>query len=392
VPDRLGVVEMKYVEVLKDLISIDTSIPPGLNYDKAIDYLEPLFKELGFVTHRVIIPAEHAEGREGRINLICHRREKGKPRLILYGHIDVVPAEGWEAFEPRVANGKVYGRGAADMKGSIVALLLAMESLKGKHLDFDVSVMLTTDEEFSQASQLHYLAQYLEPIPGAHFLNLDSSFGFVSIAGLGALHVDIKVKGKSVHSGLSHLGENAVEKASLLMKALLDLKQRIEERESDVPTHPDTGLKRMVARLNINMVKGGIKVNIIPDECLISVDRRLIPEETIEDARKELLDTMASVPGVSWELERVFSIPTVPPNNDPIVDRLADIIRDTIGEGNKFGEMGSGDFLHIVASWGGNVFGMGVIRPECSIHGKEEFVYLRDIEDTAKILARFLLA
>ena len=383
---------MKYIEVLKDLISIDTSIPPGLNYDKAIDYLEPLFKESGFVTQRVIIPAEHAEGREGRINLICHRREKGKPRLIFYGHIDVVPAEGWDAFKPRAANGKMYGRGAADMKGSIVAFLLAMESLKGKHLDFGVSVMLTTDEEFSQASQLHYLAQYLEPISGAHFLNLDSGFGFVSIAGLGALHVDIKVKGKSVHSGLSHLGENAVEKASLLMKALLDLKQRIEERESNVPTHPDTGLKRMVARLNINMVKGGIKVNIIPDECLISVDRRLIPEETIEDARKELLDTMASVPGVTWELERVFGIPTVPPNNDPIVDRLADIIRDTIGEGNKFGEMGSGDFLHIVASWGGKVFGMGVIRPECNIHGKEEFVYLRDIEDAAKILARFLLA
>jgi succinyl-diaminopimelate desuccinylase len=381
---------MKYVEVLKDLISIDTSVPPGLNYDKAIDYLEPLFNELGFATTRVMIPAEHAEGREGRVNLVCHRQEKGKPRLIFYGHIDVVPAEGWDAFNPRVANGKVYGRGAADMKGSIVALLLAMESLKGKHLDFDVSVIITTDEEFSQASQLHYLAQYLEPVSGAHFLNLDSSFGFVSIAALGALHVDIKVKGKSVHSGLSHLGENAVEKASLLMRALLDLKHRIEERESDVPTHPDTGLKRMVARLNINVVKGGLKVNIIPDECLISVDRRLIPEETIEDARKELLDTLASVPGVTWELERVFSIPTVPPNNDPIVDKLADIIRNTIGEGNKFGEMGSGDFLHIVASWGGKAFGMGVIRPECSIHGKEEFVYLQDIEDVARIIVRFL--
>jgi succinyl-diaminopimelate desuccinylase len=391
VTGQVGVAEMKYVEVLKDLICIDTSVPPGLNYDKAIDYLEPLFKELGFATQRVTIPAEHAEGREGRTNLICHRREKGKPRLIVYGHIDVVPAEGWDAFKPRLANGRIYGRGAADMKGSIVAFLLAMESLKGKHLDFDISVIITTDEEFSQASQLHYLRQYLEPISGAHFLNLDSGFGFVSIAGLGALHVDIKVKGKSVHSGLSHLGENAVEKAGLLMKALMDLKHRIEERESNVPTHPDTGLKRMVARLNINMIRGGIKVNIIPDECLISVDRRLIPEETIEDAKEELLDTIASVPGVTWELERVFGIPTVPPNNDPIVDRLADSIRDTIGEGNKFGEMGSGDFLPIVASWGGKVFGMGVIRPECNIHGKEEFVYLRDIEDTAKILERFLL-
>jgi len=381
---------MKYIEVLKDLISIDTTVPPGLNYDKAVNYLEPLFKESGFDTYKVIIPAEYAEGREGRINLICHRREKGKPRLIFYGHIDVVPAEGWDAFKPRVENGKVYGRGAADMKGSIVALLLAMESLKGKRLNFDVSVMVTTDEEFSQASQLQYLAQYLEPVSGAYFFNLDSSFGYVSIAGLGALQVDIKVKGKSVHSGLSHLGENAIEKASLLIKALLDLKYRVEQRKSNVPTHPNTGLSQMEARLNINMIKGGIKINVVPDECLISVDRRLIPEENVDDARKELLDTLASVPGVTWELERVFSIPTVPPSNDPVVDRLVGIIDDTIGEGNKFGEMGSGDLSHIVATWGGKVFGIGVIRPECNIHGKEEFVYLQDIEDVAKIVVRFL--
>jgi succinyl-diaminopimelate desuccinylase len=381
---------MKYLEVLKDLIAIDTTVPPGSNYDKAIVYLEPLFKELGFDTRRLIIPAQYAEGREGRVNLVCHRREKGKPRLIFYGHIDVVPAEGWDAFKPRVENGKVYGRGAADMKGSIVALLLAMESLKGKRLNFDVSVMVTTDEEFSQASQIQYLRQYLEPVSGAYFLNLDSSFGYVSIAGLGVLQLDIKVTGKSVHSGLSHLGENAIEKASPLIQALLDLKYKVEQRKSNVPTHPDTKLSRMEGRLNINMIKGGIKTNIVPDECLISVDRRLIPEENLEDARKELLDTLASVPGVTWQLERVYDIPTVPPASDPVIDRLARIIGDTIGEGNKFGEMGSGDLSHIVATWGCEAFGLGVIRPECNIHGKEEFVYLQDIEDVAKIIARFL--
>jgi succinyl-diaminopimelate desuccinylase len=381
---------MKYLEVLKDLISIDTTVPPGSNYDKAIAYLEPLFKELGFDTRRLIIPAQYAEGREGRVNLVCHRREKGKPRLIFYGHIDVVPAEGWDAFKPRVENGKVYGRGSADMKGSIVALLLAMESLKGKRLNFDVSVMVTTDEEFSQASQIQYLRQYLEPVSGAYFLNLDSSFGYVSIAGLGALQLDIKVTGKSVHSGLSHLGENAIEKASPLIQALLDLKYKVEQRKSNVPTHPDTKLSRMEGRLNINMIKGGIKTNIVPDECLISVDRRLIPEENLEDAKKELLDTLASVRGVTWQVERVYSIPTVPPASDPAIDRLARIIGDTVGEANKFGEMGSGDLSHIVATWGCKAFGLGVIRPECNIHGKEEFVYLQDIEDVAKIIACFL--
>ena len=381
---------MNYVEVLKDLISIDTTVPPGLNYGKAIAYLEPLFKKLGFETRRLIIPAEHAEGREGRVNLICHRREKGKPRLIFYDHIDVVPAEGWDAFKPRVESGKVYGRGAADTKGSIVALLLAMESLKGRRLDFDVSVMLTTDEEYSQASQLQYLRQYLEPVAGAYFLNLDSNFGFVSIAGLGLLQLDIKVTGKSVHSGLSHLGENAIEKASPLIQALMDLKRKVEQRKSNVRTHPDTKLKQMEGRLNINMIKGGIKTNIVPDECLISIDRRLIPEENLEDARKELLDTLASVPGVTWQLERVYSIPSVPPADDPVIDQLARVIADTIGEGNKFGEMGSGDLSHIVAMWGCKAFGLGVIRPECNIHGKEEFAYLQDVEDVAKILARFV--
>jgi succinyl-diaminopimelate desuccinylase len=381
---------MNYLEVLKDLISIDTTVPPGLNYDRAIDYLEPLFKELGFDTQKLVIPTEYAEGREGRVNLVCHRRQEGKSRLILYGHIDVVPAEGWDAFKPRVENGKVYGRGAADMKGSIVALLWAMESLKGKGLNFDVSVMVTTDEELSQASQLQYLRQYLEPVSGAYFLNLDSSFGYVSIASLGALQVDIKVTGKSVHSALSHLGENAVEKASLLIQALLDLKHKVEQRKSNVATHPNTKLNRMEGRLNINMIKGGLKVNIVPDECLISVDRRLIPEENLEDAQNELLDTLGSVPGVAWELERVVGIPTVPPCDDPIVDQLADIIADTIGNGNKFGEMGSGDLSHIVAGWGCKAFGLGVIRADSNIHGKEEFVYLQDIEDTGRIIARFL--
>jgi acetylornithine deacetylase/succinyl-diaminopimelate desuccinylase-like protein len=146
----------------------------------------------------------------------------------------------------------------------------------------------------------------------------------------------------------------------------------------------------MQSRLNVNMIKGGLKVNIVPDECVISVDRRLIPEENLADARKELLDTLASVPGVRWELERVMAIPTVPPREDPLVDELDGIIREAIGEGGQYGEMGSGDLPHIVAGWGGKEFGLGVIRPECNIHGRDEFVYKRDIEDLARIIARFL--
>jgi len=384
---------MDYVEILKDLISIDTSVPPGWNYDKAIDYLQPLFEKVGFETKKLDIPKEYVEGREGRVNLLCHRKEPEKPRLIFYSHIDVVPAEGWDAFNPWVENGKIYGRGAADMKGAIAALLLGLEALKGRPLKYDTSVMVTTDEETNQASQIRYLTQFLQPVSGAYVFSLDSSFGYVGIANLGVLQMDIKVRGKSVHSGLSHLGENAVEKATLVMEALLALKSKVTQRKSAIDVHPGTQLTKMEPRLNINKIEGGLKVNIVPDQCLISVDRRLIPEENLEEAEKELMDTLSSVEGVEWEIAKIHRIPTVPPCQAPIVDQLAGIIKDTTGQSGKFGEMGSGDLPHIVTSeWRGKEFGLGVIRAECNIHGKNEFVYQKDIEDLAEIISRFLFS
>ncbi len=384
---------MDYVRVLEDLISIDTSVPPGSNYSEAVDYLQPLFERLGFEVQKVAIPGEHARGKEGRVSLICHRRQMGRPRLIFYSHIDVVPAEGWDAFKPRVENGRIYGRGAADMKGAIVALLVGLEAVKEKPLRYDTSAIVTTDEEIGQSGQLRYLTGFLEPVSGAAVFSLDSSFGYVAIANLGVLQMDVRVKGRSVHSGLSHLGENAVERANLLVQALLSTKQRITERKSDTDVHPSTGLTKMEARLNINKLSGGTAVNIIPDQCLITLDRRLIPEENVEEAEKELMDTLSSIEGVDWEVEKVLRIPTVPPCRDPIVDELAQIIEAVTGQSGKFGEMISGDLPHVAASaWGAKEFGLGVIRPECNIHGRDEFVYQKDIEHLAEIISRFLSA
>jgi succinyl-diaminopimelate desuccinylase len=383
---------MDYVKTLSDLISINTSAPPGDHYREAMEHLSRFFLDAGFVTEMIDIPSEHAEGKGGRVNLVCHRRSPGKPRLILYNHVDVVPAAGWDAFKARFVDGKIYGRGAADMKGGIVALLGALEMVRGNPLKYDVSVAVTTDEEVSQATQLRYLARFLDPVKGAYVLSLDNSFGYVSVAGLGALQMDIRVKGKSVHSGLSHLGSNAIERSVPLLQALMELKAKVVKRESKVGAHPDTGLSRMQARLNINMISGGIKVNIVPDHCLISIDRRLIPEEDIADVEKEILDCLSSVPGAYWEAAVGLRIPTVPPCEGPVVDDLAATIKRVTGSTGKFGEMGSGDLSRIVTTeWNGKEFGLGVIRPECNIHGNDEFVYLRDIEAVAEIIAEFLV-
>jgi succinyl-diaminopimelate desuccinylase len=252
--------------------------------------------------------------------------------------------------------------------------------------------MVTTDEEVGQADQIRYLGQFLQPVTGAYFWDLDSSFGYVVVASLGAVQMDIKVSGKSVHSALANLGVNAIEKSVGLLDALLDLKDRVTERKSSVPAHPDTGITHMVARLNIDMIKGGIKVNIIPDECSISIDRRLIPEENVTDAEKEIMDALNSVEDVKWEVEQIFRIPTVPPlHEDAVTDKLSKLIKDVTGKTGRYGEMGSGDFGPIASNeWKAKHFGLGVIRSDESFHGKNEFVRMKDIEDLAEIIARFL--
>jgi len=265
--DRID--DEKIVAFMQTLIQIDTSVPPGNNYREYVNVVSKYFKALNYELKEVIIPEDLVRQipspLEGpRINLIAYKDYSQQEWINFYGHMDVVPAEGWDAFSPRFENGKVYGRGAADMKGSIVALLGGLERLCQKPLKYDVSVMVTTDEEVNQASQIRYLGQFLEPLAGGYFFSLDSPFGYVGIANLGVLQMNIKVKGKSVHSGLANLGENAVEKANLLINALTSLKQRVTQRKSEVATDPATGLARMEARLNINMIQGWPPVLLPP--------------------------------------------------------------------------------------------------------------------------------
>jgi len=104
--------------------------------------------------------------------------------------------------------------------------------------------MVTTDEEIGQADQLRYLKSFLEPVKGAYIFDLDSSFGYVSITGLGAIHMSITVKGKSVHSAMSHMGKNAVEGACQLANSLLELKKEVLKENPAHPLHPIAVLRR----------------------------------------------------------------------------------------------------------------------------------------------------
>ncbi len=293
----------RLASILSDLIKIDTSIPPGKNYELMADFLEPHLEKAGFKCERVIVPEERWKKiplpLEGpRVNLVGKIR-KGKRPLSIYAHMDVVPAgTGWTVppFEGIIKDGKVYGRGAVDMKGSIPPVIVATEILRDLEIepDFDVTFCLCTDEEIGIDPGAAYLAElgYFTP-PIIHLEGGGQGPAMVA-ANSGVLHAVIKVVGKEAHSGLSFTGINALEEAVGVLVELKRLKEVVESRESSYPALPipKTPSDKLTPTFNINILKAGEKLNVIPGIATIEIDRRFLPEEDLKDVKGEIIDAI----------------------------------------------------------------------------------------------------
>lgn len=381
----------KWIERLIELVALDTTNPPGRNYRQAMAMLEPWCREAGLDVELVETPPEIAPD---RVNLLAHRRHPGKLRLLVYAHIDVVPADDdWQPFQPRIEKGKIFGRGAADMKGSLIAFLAAAEQVKDQKLPWDLTLMITTDEETNQKAQIDYLLeQKIDRVKGAVFLDIDSTFGYVSIGGLGHISIKITVHGKAVHSGIAHTGINAIEKAVPILNTLMKLKEKVEARFSQIPANPELGIKQMQAKLNTDVIQGGQKVNIVPDRCQIEIDRRLIPEESVDQAKEEIRQALAPLKKeIDFDLEFVHAMAGYG-KVSPAAKKLAQIMKEVTGKGELYGVMGSGDLLAMAADYNWQFAGLGVIRDkESNAHGRDENVRIEDLEIVTEILRRFLL-
>jgi acetylornithine deacetylase/succinyl-diaminopimelate desuccinylase-like protein len=173
--------EADLIKILWATGAIDNGVPPGRNYDRVVDLLEPYFQRLGFATERVIVPEErlrdipfHLEG--PRVNLVARQR-CGKEPVTIYGHTDTWPVGlGWhfDPFGGEVSGEYMYGNGIADVKGSIACLLIALEVMDELDIEprFDLICCLCTDKEILYYPGLHYLAEkgYVE----GHLLQLAS--------------------------------------------------------------------------------------------------------------------------------------------------------------------------------------------------------------------------
>ncbi len=398
--------EEALLERLRQIIRVDNCIPPGKNYDTLVDLLEPQFKQYGFTTERVVIPEElwraiplPLEGE--RVNLVA-KKGSGKPPLTVYAHMDTVPIEeGWDydPFGAEVHDGRVYGRGVADMKGTIASLLTAAEIMDELGLEpvWELNACLCTDEEIGVYPGIWHLAK--EGYVTAPVLCMEGSQDPVLRLGSnGSVDVTITVKGRSCHSGANYLGVNAIEEAVPVMVELLALKGVVEARRSALPLAPAPGAPdHLRPMFNLDMIHAGVKSNIVPSACTMIVNRRFIPEENYEDVQQEIREAvdrgMEKSRALDVEVSFMKAYPAYYQSPDhPLAHKLVNIMKRLHGYSDadyiRTGSGGSTDMANVVQTIGTDqiaTVGLGRMR-ESKAHGANESVRLSDAKAHIKEL------
>ena len=236
------------------------------------------------------IPCCIKEVADGRCNLIAEI-DSGKPgkTLMLNGHMDTVKADGMEgAFEPRIIDGKLYGRGASDMKGPVASMAGAMIALKqtGALEAGKVILAAVIDEEHKSLGTIDLLESGVTA-DGA--LVGEPTQLQVCTAHRGLEWFQFHFIGKAVHGGAQREGINAIQKAVSFINALeSDLIPEVYSRK-----HP----LLQEATLNYGVIHGGTQLSTVAGECDLYVDRRYLPYETYDEVTaqfRNLLDKLAA--------------------------------------------------------------------------------------------------
>lgn len=392
------------------MIAIDTSFPPGQGYDAFADLVEPLVWPLGFATERIVVPETlwHVAGGPAagrRTNLVAARRS-GKPVCGLYFHVDTVPAApGWRSDPLRLARDgdRLIGLGAADMKGSIAAALLALRAAvaNGLELAYDPVLLFCTDEEGGLFPGVRYLAEQgkLE----GHVVNFNGSAEARIWAGcFGLFNLLVRVRGQTVHAGEGNrtgAGSNAIEGALPLLAALHELKSRVAARTSALPPPPHAA-GPLAASLSIAAAHGGTSGGQVPSLFEITLSRRYMPEERFDDALAEILSVIDAFAAYSPELAvETHLIGHLTPVHDPGGPHWPRWQR-AVGHGfgyapedfRKWGAASCSDFGYVQRAGMREVLLGGLGRPDRMIHSPGEHTTTGDLVALARAVLAYLAA
>jgi len=381
--------EEEMARLLSELIAIPTENPPGRNYRACADFLEKRLRQCGLECEQL-----EADGpKEGTADSpVCLLASYGRGERVLYfhGHYDVVPAQSREQFKPSRKEHFLFGRGSCDMKGGIVAMLYAILALRecGAERNGRIALTLVPNEETGGEGGSAWLAaQGRLGRGGIGMLLAEPTIGVVWNANRGAISLRVRVLGKSAHVGLQHQGENAFERMVQVVERLQELKKAVEQRGTKFNIGADQ------ARHSILMLGGesggGTNFNVVPEECWFTIDRRINPEENMEEEKSRLIATLESCrrDGIrlEWEIMQEGQSSACS-EEEALGNALAQSVQAVTGVAPRF-EMCPGLLeTRFYAAEGvpAYAYGPGMLSVA---HGPNEYVDLRKIIDCATIYA-----
>ena len=400
--------EDEIVALTQDLIRFPTVNPPGEAYQPCAEFLGGRLKRRGF--HVEYVRAQGAPGdsdKYPRINVIA-RREGGRPGPCVHfnGHLDVVQTgAGWtcDPFAATVKDGRVYGRGACDMKGGLAAAVVAVEALFDSSIELPGALEIsgTVDEESGGYGGVAYLAErgwFSKPrvdhviIPEP--LNVDR----VCIGHRGVWWAEIETLGRIAHGSMPFLGDSAIRHMTAVLETFeRELYPALAARHSDMPVVPD-GARQ--STMNINSVHGGQAENFeglpapcVADSCRMVIDRRFLIEESLASVQGEVRDILDRLerdrPNFRYKMRELFSVqPTMADRSGPVASATARAVREILGREAKIVcSPGTYDQKHVDRI--GKLkeciaYGPGVLD---LAHQPDEWVGIKDMVDSAKVMA-----
>lgn len=260
------------VELTKDLIRIESYSLEGKR--KILEFMYAKIKKETDASVQIIdINSENPF-------LIAHHKNGEGNKILLHGHLDTVSLDGvHDPLNPIEKDGEIYGRGSCDMKSGCACHYAAFKYACDHHLTGDVYLMYSTDEETTAQQTETAFVQGLLPSCDIGIIS-EPTNQILMVAQKGDAWIEVEFIGRSAHSSMPELGENAIYMAC---QFIMEYKKYTEEKYKGNHHH-----LLGEAKMNVGVINGGIQANSVPSRCKIVIDKRYLPNETIDDFKDEI--------------------------------------------------------------------------------------------------------
>ena len=374
--------------LVKDLVRIPSHQDAPTREKEVAEYLNEYLVSEGVASKLRTVE-------KGRPNVIATVSGSGRgKRLMLNGHTDTVPAYDMDIppFSPKIQNGRLYGRGALDMKGGLGSMAMALIAIHRSRVKLGGDLILTAvvgEEQKSEGMEdivLHGPKADMAIVGEPTDLEIQPSHR-------GLEWLDVHFYGKAAHGGQADRGVNAISMASRFVQMVeKDLMPKLRARQSR-STLPPT--------LNLGVIQGGQQASSVADHCVIKIDRRWIPEEKLPQVFEEFYDLFdklkAEDPRFKARLVRdpsnmltMTHVPNVVNLSHPVVRSLSTAIKAVTGKPAKMTTFWGWTDAALLTHFGKTptiVFGPG----GAGAHSRTEYVRTDDLVKCSRIYARVAL-